>query len=309
MSLLVVGSMAYDDIITPAKEANNALGGSATYFSAAASFFTPVNLVAVVGEDFAHQEIAFLRERGVDLDGLKTEPGKTFRWKGRYLSNMNDRETIFTHLNVFESFNPQLPEKYRDSQYVFLANISPELQHSVISQVRKPRFVAMDTMNFWITGSLQALRRTLSQVNALVVNDSEIKMLSGEDNLIKACRIVQEMGPQTLIIKKGEHGALMVHDKSYFYCPAFPVELLLDPTGAGDTFAGGFMGYLALTDSVSEENLRRAVVFATAMASFCVEDFSVGRMRDLSRDEISGRVNALRAMTTFDEDPYWPARS
>jgi sugar/nucleoside kinase (ribokinase family) len=307
MSLLVVGSMAYDDIITPVAEANNALGGSATFFAAAASYFTPVNLVAVVGEDFKHAEIDFLRQRGVDLDGLKIESGKTFRWKGRYLANMNDRETIFTHLNVFETFNPQLPEKYCDSQYVFLANISPDLQCSVISQIHKPRFVALDTMNFWITGSLDALRRTLKLVDALVVNDAEVKMLSGEDNLIKASRLVQEMGPQTLIIKKGEHGALMVHEKSYFYCPAFPVEKLNDPTGAGDTFAGGFMGYLALTDSISEENLRRAVVFGSALASFVVEDFSCNRLRSLSHSEILGRVNALRAMTMFDDDTCWPA--
>ena len=305
MSLLVVGSMAYDDVITPAREAQDALGGSATFFAAAASYFTPVNLVAVVGDDFKHEEITFLRERGVDLEGLQVDAGKTFRWKGRYLANMNDRETIYTHLNVFENFNPLLPEKYRASEFVFLANISPALQMSVISQVKAPRFVAMDTMNFWITGAPDDLRKILRQVHALVVNDSEVKELSGEDNLIKASRLVQEMGPQTLIIKKGEHGALMVHGENYFYCPAFPVEQLNDPTGAGDTFAGGFMGYLALSGSVNEQNLRSAVVFGSALASFVVEDFSCERLRSLSRKEILSRVDAMRAMTRFDEDSYW----
>ena len=306
MSLLVVGSMAYDDIITPVAEAMDSLGGSATYFSAAASYFAPVNLVAVVGDDFDYQEIDFLHQRHVDLEGLESVPGKTFRWKGRYLEDMNDRETIFTHLNVFENFNPRLPEKYRDSRFVFLANISPDLQYNVISQVRQPQFVAMDTMNFWITGAPEDLRRTLQSVDALIVNDSEIKLLSGESNIIKGCQIVQAMGPQTLIIKKGEHGAFMVHGESHFFCPAFPVETLADPTGAGDTFAGGFMGYLALTGSVSEESLRRAVVFGTAMASFVVEDFSVNRMRHLTRSEILQRIRKLRAMTHFTEDADWP---
>jgi sugar/nucleoside kinase (ribokinase family) len=308
MSLLVVGSMAYDDVITPVTEVVDALGGSATFFSAAASYFSPVNLVAVVGEDFKREEIAFLHGRGVDLDGLRTEPGKTFRWKGRYLANMNDRETLFTHLNVFEQFNPELPDKYRASEFVFLANISPELQLNVIAQVHKPRFVAMDTMNFWITGAPAALREILQKVDALVANDSEVKELAGEDNLIRASRIVQEMGPQTLIIKKGEHGALMAHGGTYFYCPAFPVDQLVDPTGAGDTFAGGFMGYLALSGLVNEENLRRAVVFGSALASFVVEDFSCNRMRDLSRREILSRVDALRAMTRFDIDTQWLAK-
>ncbi len=304
MSLLVVGSMAYDDVITPAAEVHDALGGSATFFAAAASFFSPVNLVAVVGEDFNQEEIAFLRERGVDLDGLQVESGKTFRWKGRYLANMNDRETIFTHLNVFESFNPRIPEKYRHSDFLFLANISPELQLNVMAQVDKPRFIAMDTMNFWITGTPGPLQEILKRVDALVVNDSEIRELSGEENLIRASRRVQAMGPRTLIIKQGEHGALLVHGDRYFFCPAFPVDKLQDPTGAGDTFAGGFMGYLALCGQVSDENLRRAVVFGTAVASFLVEDFSCNRLRSLDRKEILGRVDALRAMTRFDMDPY-----
>ena len=307
MSLLVVGSMAYDDVITPSAEARDALGGSAAFFAAAASYFTPVNLVAVVGEDFKHEEIAFLRERGVDLDGLTVERGKTFRWKGRYLANMNDRETIYTHLNVFEQFDPRLPELYRESEFVFLANISPALQHNVISQVRRPKFIAMDTMNFWIAGAPDALRETLKLVDALVVNDSEVRELSGEDNLIVASRLVQRMGPRILIIKKGEHGALMVHGDSYFFCPAFPVAHLKDPTGAGDTFAGGLMGYLALSGTVTRDNLRRAVVFGTALASFVVEDFSCNRLCCLERKEILSRVDALRAMTRFGKDSFWPA--
>ncbi|HNW59041.1 MAG TPA: PfkB family carbohydrate kinase [bacterium] len=304
MSLLVVGSMAYDDVITPAAAVSDALGGSATFFAAAASFFTSVNLVAVVGEDFQQEEIAFLRDRGVDLDGLQVEPGQTFRWKGRYLENMNDRETIFTHLNVFEQFNPRIPEKYRNSDFVFLANISPELQLSVITQVHQPRFVALDTMNYWITGTPGPLREILKKVDALVVNDSEIRELSGEDHIIRASRAVQAMGPRTLIIKRGEHGALLAHDENYFFCPAFPVEHLQDPTGAGDTFAGGFMGYLARCGQVNEETLRRAVVYGTAVASFVVEDFSCKRLRDLSRREILSRVDALHAMTRFDTDAF-----
>ncbi|MBN2355610.1 sugar kinase [candidate division KSB1 bacterium] len=304
-SVLVVGSVAYDSIETPQANVEEALGGSATFFAAAASYFVPVNLVAVVGDDFRHNEIAFLNQRQVDLEGLRTEPGKTFRWKGRYLQNMNDRETIYTHLNVFATFNPLLPDKYRNSSFVFLANISPELQYNVVQQVYRPKFVAMDTMNFWISGSMDALLRTLAVVDGLLINDSEVKQLSGEENLFTGARKIQAMGPKTLIIKKGEHGALMVHGDEHFYCPAFPVTSLLDPTGAGDTFAGGFMGYLARTDLITMENLRRAVVFGSALASFCVEDFSVGRLMNLSREEIHNRVLVLRKMTDFAIDPDW----
>jgi sugar/nucleoside kinase (ribokinase family) len=305
MSLLVVGSVAYDSIETPNAKVDEALGGSATFFSAAASYFAPVSLVAVVGEDFRHDQVDFLRQRQVDLEGLTTERGKTFRWKGRYLENMNDRETLYTHLNVFESFNPVLPEKYRNCSYVFLANISPDLQYHVIDQVHQPKFVAMDTMNFWISGTPEALRRTLARVNALLINDSEVKQLSGEDNIFAGIRTIQSWGPQILIVKKGEHGALMANGGDYFYCPAYPVTTLFDPTGAGDTFAGGFMGYLAMTDSLSRENLRRAVVFGNALASFCVEDFSVGRLTALTRSDIDARVTALRQMTEFAPDTQW----
>ncbi len=311
MSVVVVGSMAYDSVETPLEKRENALGGSATYFAAAASFFTDVKLVAVVGEDFDHNEIEFLRQRGVDLEGLTTEAGETFRWKGRYLATMNDRETLYTHLNVFEHFNPILPESYRQVEYVFLANIDPVLQKNVVQQIRTPKFVAMDTMNFWISGALPQLKETLSLVDALVINDSEVKQLSGKDNLFAGARDIQGMGPRTLIIKKGEHGAILIHKESYFFIPAFPINELRDPTGAGDTFAGGFMGYLALIDEINQEQLSRAMVYATALASFCVEDFSVDRMTSISSDDIMTRLELLRAMTHFDIVPFdwrtWPA--
>ena len=304
-NVLVVGSMAYDAVETPHAKIDKALGGSATFFSAAASFFAPVNLVAVVGEDFDHNDIAFLKEKNVNLDGLTTEPGKTFFWAGRYLDNMDDRETLDTQLNVFEKFNPVLPVHYKDSEYVFLANIQPGLQYNVVQQVNKPKFVAMDTMNFWITGTLPELKRTLSVVDALVINDSEVQLLSGKNNIFTGARIIQEMGPKTLIIKKGGHGSILVHNDSYFSCPAVPLESLYDPTGAGDTFAGGLMGYLAMTDEVNEVNLRRAMIMATTLASFCCEAFSVDRLKNLSKEEIRERVNTLLNLVRVEYDNDW----
>ncbi len=305
MSLLVVGSMAYDSVETPAAKIDNALGGSATFFSAAASYFAPVNLVAVVGEDFNFKDIEFLQNKNVDLTGLTTEPGKTFRWAGKYLANMNDRETLDTQLNVFEHFNPVLPDKFKDSEYVFLANINPDLQYNVIQQVKNPKFVAMDTMNFWITGFLPDLKKTLSVVDALVINDSEVRLLSGQDNLFKGAKIIQNMGPRILIIKKGEHGSMLIHRDSYFSCPAIPVENLFEPTGAGDTFAGGFMGYLTMTGDISNDNLRRAVLMGTIMASFAVEDFSVNRLKELPKTEIQQRIKTLLDLIYVKEDNNW----
>ncbi len=302
MSLLVVGSMAYDSVETPFDKRDNALGGSAMFFSTAASYFSPVNLVAVVGSDFNHADIDFLRERNVDLDGLTTEEGETFRWGGRYLENMIDRETLYTKLGVFEHFNPVLPEKYKASDYIFLANIQPDLQYNVIQQVQKPKFVAMDTMNFWITGAPGDLKKTLAVVDALVINDSEVRLLSGKDNIFIGARIIQDMGPKTLIIKKGEHGSILLHKDSYFACPALPVENLFDPTGAGDTFAGGFMGYLSMTDEISEENLRRAVVMGTVLASFCVESFSADRLRSLTEKQIKDRTTQLLQLIRVEAD-------
>jgi len=296
MSLLVVGSVAYDSIITPQDQADEVLGGSATFFATAASHFTPVNLVAVVGDDFHHQDIAFLTGRKVSLDGLQTVAGKTFRWKGRYLQNMNDRETIYTHLNVFESFKPELPQAYRSSPFVFLANIGPELQYDVMEQMIGPKFVAMDTMNFWISGAPEALRKILRRVNALIINDAEVRELSGESNLYLGAKKIQAMGPSTLIVKKGENGALLIHKDAYFFCPAYPVTTVYDPTGAGDTFAGGFMGYLAKAGKVEDAVLRRAVLYGTALASFCVQAFGMAAIKDLSADAIQQRVDTLQAM-------------
>ena len=307
MSVLVVGSVAYDSVETPYGKVEDALGGSAMFFSAAASFFSPVRLVAVVGEDFG-QELAFLEQRGVDLKGLSVEKGKTFRWGGKYLQNMNDRETLYTHLNVFETFNPVIPKEYQDSDYVFLANIQPELQYSVVEQVQNPKLVVMDTMNFWISGSLPALKKILSVVDVLVINDSEARELAEEQNLFQAARVIRDFGPKILVIKKGEHGALLIHEDSYFFLPAYPVESLRDPTGAGDTFAGGFVGYLAMTNNVTNANLRRAVVYGSVMASFLVEDFSVDRLRNLSKREVSERVAMFREITNFEVDIKWATK-
>jgi len=307
MSVLVVGSVAYDSVETPTAKVEDALGGSAMFFSAAASFFAPVRLVAVVGDDFG-DELAFLEQRGIDLRGLIREKGKTFRWGGRYLQNMNDRETLYTHLNVFETFNPVIPKEYQDSEYVFLANIVPELQYRVVEQVKKPKLVVMDTMNFWISGSRPALKKTLGVVDVLVINDSEARQLAQEDNLFQAARIIRGFGPKILVIKKGEHGALLIHEDSYFFLPAYPVESLKDPTGAGDTFAGGFVGYLAMTDEITDANLRRAVVFGSVMASFLVEDFSVDRLLTLSKNEIAERITQFREMTKFDIKDSWTTK-
>ena len=297
MSVLVVGSVAYDAVETPFAKVDEALGGAAIYFSAAASYFVPVNLVAVVGDDFKHRDIEFLRSRKVNFAGLTTESGRTFRYQCRYLNNMNERETIDTQLNVFENFNPVLPESYKKSAFVFLANIGPELQYHVIQQIRKPRFVAMDTMNYWISGTLPQLKKTIARVDALIINDSEVKQLAGTDNLFTGARRIQEMGPKILVIKKGEHGAILVNKENYFFCPAYPVEQLYDPTGAGDTFAGGFVGYLAQTGKVTDAHLRQAMMYATALASFCVEDFSVERLKKVTLRDIRGRVKKLTRWT------------
>ncbi|MCR4438779.1 MAG: PfkB family carbohydrate kinase [bacterium] len=300
MSLLVVGSVAYDTVETPFGKVDEALGGSAIYFSAAASFFVPVRLVAVVGEDFDRSQLRFLEERQVDLAGLTVEHGSTFRWAGRYDYDLNARETLYTHLNVFENFVPKLPQSYRDSEYLFLANIMPQLQMQVLEQVSKPKLVVLDTMNYWIENTPAELRRTLKKVNVLIINDAEARQLAQEPNLYRAARALLRMGPDTVVIKKGEHGALMVTPKSCFWAPAYPLESLCDPTGAGDTFAGGFVGYLAYTDDLSEDNLRRAVVYGSVYASFCVEKFSVDRLRDLTPEEIQERYGAFLELTRVD---------
>ncbi|MDZ7372166.1 MAG: PfkB family carbohydrate kinase [candidate division KSB1 bacterium] len=305
MSVLVVGSVAYDVIETPLAKTEKALGGSAVFFSAAAGYLSPVNLVGVVGSDFDLQELDFLRRNYVDLSGLKVEAGETFTWSGRYLDNLMDRETIFTKLGVFESFKPELPDSFLDSEFVFLANIQPTLQYDVVRRVKQPRFVAMDTMNYWITGTPTELKRTLSVVDALLVNDSEVRLLSGERNLFLGAKKIQAMGPRVVIVKKGEHGSILIDRNRYFVCPALPVTNLFDPTGAGDTFAGGFMGYLAQTGSLDHANLRRAVVMGTVMASFCVESFSIDRLKGLTPDDIRRRSSELLQLMQIEGDGKW----
>ncbi|MDT8441874.1 MAG: PfkB family carbohydrate kinase [Desulfuromonadales bacterium] len=300
MDILVVGSVAFDSVETPFGQVEEVLGGSATYFSTSASFFTGLQLVAVVGEDFPEEPKAFLRERGVDLDGLQTVPGRTFRWKGRYGYDLNEAQTLETHLNVFESFHPDLPDRYRDARCVFLGNIDPELQLEVLQQVRKPQLVACDTMNFWIEGKRDALVRTLGHVDILLINEGETRQLAGEANLVKAARSILSMGPTTLVVKRGEYGVLVFREHSIFSAPAYPLEEVFDPTGAGDTFAGGFMGYLASTGNFTEASIRKASVFGSVMASFTVEDFSLERLRQIAWVEIEERFRRFQALTAFD---------
>lgn len=299
MSILVVGSVAFDSIRTPFGEVDDILGGSACYFSTSASFFTDVRLVAVVGEDFPQEHLDFLESRAIDLAGLQKTAGKTFRWKGRYEYDLNEAHTLETHLNVFESFKPTLPEDYRDAEYVFLANIDPELQLEVLRQVNNPKLVACDTMNFWIEGKRQELIKTLAKVDILVINEAEVRQLANEPNLIKAASIVRGFGPKTLVVKRGEYGVLMFGEGSVFAAPAYPLEEVFDPTGAGDTFAGGFVGYLASTRNLEEQNLRKAIVFGSVMASFTVEKFSLDRLREIDYSEISDRYRKIKLLTDF----------
>jgi len=300
MSILVVGSVAYDTVETPFGKAERVLGGSASFFSVAASFFTPVRLVAVVGEDFGEAQLAAFRGRPIDLDGLERTTGKTFHWQGKYSYDLNHRDTVCTDLNVFEFFKPRLPQSYRDVEHVFLGNIDPELQLDVLQQVERPRLVACDTMNFWIGGKPEALRRTLSRVDVLLVNDAEARELSGEWNIVKAARAIRALGPRTLVIKKGEHGVLMFSDAGSFAAPAYPLEDVFDPTGAGDTFAGGFLGYLASSADGGEATLRKAVIMGSALASFCVEAFSLDRLLRLTRPEIDERFRLFKKLTHFE---------
>jgi sugar/nucleoside kinase (ribokinase family) len=301
MSVLVVGSIALDTVKTPFGEAQDALGGSAVYFAAGASFFTPVNVVGVVGEDFPLAGLDFLKARKVDLRGLSVQPGKTFRWSGVYGANLNERETLDTQLNVFAAFKPSIPDAYRRTDYVFLANIDPELQLDVLRQVERPRLVVCDTMNFWIEGKRDALLRTLKAVDILILNDAETRQIAGEADLLRAARKALTMGPKTLVVKKGEHGALLISPETFFAAPAYPTESVFDPTGAGDSFAGGFVGRLAQTGDLSEDGLRRAVVYGSVIASFNVERFSVDRLKDLSQDEIRERFRAFKRITHFEE--------
>lgn len=300
MSILVVGSVAFDSVETPFGKADEVLGGSGTYFSTSASFFTDVQLVAVVGEDFPAEHLDFLRSRNIDLSGVTTAPGQTFRWKGRYDYDLNEAHTLETHLNVFESFRPELPSGYQDAEYIFLANIDPELQLEVLQQVKAPRLVACDTMNFWISGKKEALIRTLGRVDMLVINEAEVRQLADEPNLVKAARKILAMGPKTLVVKRGEYGVLMFSESGIFSAPAYPLESVFDPTGAGDTFAGGFVGYLASTRNLTEKNIRQAIVFGGVMASFNVEDFSLNRLKSLEYAQIEERFRQFKQLTEFE---------
>ena len=300
MSILVVGSVAFDTVETPFGKAERVLGGSASFFSVAASFFTPVNLVGVVGDDFGEEQLRAFRGRPIDLSGLERTAGLTFHWQGKYSYDLNARDTICTDLNVFEFFKPKIPASYRGSQHVFLGNIDPELQREVLEQVERPRIVACDTMNFWISGKPRELRETLKKVDVLLINDAEARELSGEWNVVKAARVIRALGPRTLVLKKGEHGVVMFSDEGSFAAPAYPLEDVFDPTGAGDTFAGGFLGYLAGSPSLDEGTLRKAVVMGSTLASFCVEAFSLDRLLTLTRPEIDGRFRLFKRLTHFE---------
>jgi sugar/nucleoside kinase (ribokinase family) len=277
------------------------LGGAATHFSLAAAHFTPVNLVAVVGDDFTDRERAVLAGRRIDLRGLETAPGKTFRWGGEYGYDLNDRTTLFTELNVFENFKPRIPAAYRDSRYVFLGNIHPELQLDVLKQVDGPRLVALDTMNYWIERTPEALARVLGKIDALLINDAEARQLSGEYSLVKAVVRIQAMGPRMVVIKRGEYGVLLFNQRHRFAAPGYLLEQVFDPTGAGDAFAGGFVGYLAQTDSVDDEVLRQAIVFGSTLGSFCVEEFGTRRLESLTDHEIRSRFGEFKQLTHFEE--------
>lgn len=301
MSLLVVGSIGLDDIETPFDSVKNALGGSTTYISLAASYFTaPVSIVGVVGDDFEQRHVRMLENHNIDLEGLQiVEGAKTFRYGCKYHYDLNVRDSLFTHLNVFEHFNPVIPEQKRKSSFVILGNISPALQLKVLDQLTNPKFVVCDTMNFWIEGAKDDLLKVLKRVDVLIINDSEARLLTQQPNLIKAAKIISEMGPKYLIIKKGEHGALLFGDDSIFSAPAYPMEDINDPTGAGDAFAGGFTGYLHKNRDLSFDNLKRAVIYGSVMASFCVEKFSTKGLEDLSYLEIQNRFFEFKELSSF----------
>lgn len=303
MSLLVIGSLALDTIETPFGKAERTLGGSATFISTSASYFTkPVRLVGIVGYDFPEAEIEFLKTKGIDISGLEiSETKKTFHWHGKYDFDLNTRESLTTELNAFETFDPVISEKFRDSEYVCLGNLHPALQKKVITQINKPKLIMCDTMNFWIEGAPDDLREILKLVNLIVINDSEARELSKEYNLVTAAKKIMSMGPKIVIIKKGEHGALLFYNDLIFSAPAYPLEQVFDPTGAGDTFAGGLMGWLAKTGDLSEKNLKLAVIYGSTMASLAVEKFSLDGIRDLTQDKIKKRFNEFKKLTHFEE--------
>ncbi len=302
MSLLTVGTVAFDTLYTPHGDAEMVVGGSSQYSSYAASYFTDdINLVSIIGDDFPQSELDDLQSRGVSLDGLKTVAGgKSFFWAGRYLDNMNDRVTITTDLNVLADFDPVLPDSYKQSKYILLGNLTPDIQISVINQLtEKPKLVVLDTMNFWIDNTYDKLIEAIKLCDVLTINDEEARMLSGEHSLVLAAAKIFELGPKYLIIKKGEHGCLLFDRNSVFFAPALPLEKVVDPTGAGDCFAGGFLGYIAKTEDTSFENMKRAIIYGSALASFVVEDFSNYRVKSLTEQEIKDRVQQFVDLTHF----------
>jgi len=303
VGIVVVGTVAFDTVETPFGRGENVLGGSATYFSTSASFFTDVSLVAVVGDDFPDEHVQFLKSREINTDGLQRIPGKTFHWTGRYGYDLNEAQTLDTKLNVLMEFKPDLPESYRDAEYLFLANIDPDLQMEVLEQVRNPKVVACDTMNFWISSKPDALKKVLQKVDIVVINEGEARQFTGEANLVKAARQIIALGCKRLVVKRGEYGVLMFTPQSVFAAPAYPLEDVFDPTGAGDTFAGGFMGYLSSTGNLSEEGVRQALIFGSVMASFNVEDFSLDRMKRLEYREIEARYRSFKSLTHFQDLP------
>lgn len=303
MSLLVVGSVAFDAIETPFGKTDKIVGGAATYISISASYFTrDINLVAVVGDDFPKEDITDFQKRGVNTDGLQIKTGqKSFFWSGKYHNDMNSRDTLVTELNVLGDFDPVIPGTYQGADFLMLGNLTPKVQQTVIERLhRRPKLIVMDTMNFWMEIAMDDLRKTLSMVDVLTINDEEARQLSGEYSLVKAAAKIRQMGPKTLIIKKGEHGALLFGENEIFFAPALPLEDVFDPTGAGDTFAGGFIGYLAKTGDTSFENMKRAIMYGSAMASFCVEKFGTERLKELSQSDIYNRIQQFRNLTTYD---------
>jgi sugar/nucleoside kinase (ribokinase family) len=302
MSLIVVGSMAFDDIETPFGKSDKIVGGAATYIAWCASNFTPVKQISVVGGDFPKEELGSLSARGVDLEGVQIKKDeKSFYWSGRYHMDMNTRDTLVTELNVLGTFEPVVPDSYQDCEFLMLGNLAPSVQLSVIDQLKKkPKLIAMDTMNFWMDIALDDLKKVIAKVDVLLINDSEARQLSGEYSLVKAAAVITQMGPKYLIIKKGEHGALLFHGNEVFFAPALPLEEVFDPTGAGDTFAGGFVGHLAKTKDISFNNMKTAIIVGSAMASFCVEKFGTQRLREITKADIDERIKQFVQLVSFD---------
>lgn len=303
MSLIVIGTMAFDAIETPFGKSNKIVGGAATYIAWSASNFTkPIKQISVVGGDFPKEEMQMLEARGVSMEGVQVKPNeRSFFWSGKYHLDMNTRDTLDTQLNVLASFDPVVPESYQDCEFLMLGNLSPHIQLSVIQQMKKrPKLVAMDTMNFWMETAMNDLEKVLKNIDLLMVNDSEARQLSGQFSLVKAAKAIMKMGPKYLIIKKGEHGALLFHEDQVFFAPALPLEEVFDPTGAGDTFAGGFMGYMARLKDISFENMKRAIIVGSAMGSFCVEKFGTTRLKEITAKDIDRRIQQFKDLVSFD---------